>query len=533
MDSQNNSEKNSERYDRQVRLWGEAGQQALQNTNLCALSSGAVITETLKNVVLPGIGSVTIVDDKKVKQEDLGNNFFVTVSDLGKSRAEITTKLLQELNDNVRCRYLEEDPVTLISSHLSYFDDFSFVVASGIPKRELLLLDKYLYLKGIPLIVVNTCGFLGSMRVVKKSHVVYDPRPDFGVVNLGFWRDIPDLEEMSGNLNLEEMNDIDHSHVPYPVLLLLARKVYAKEEGNPPKERKDLVKIKEILAKMQRKSDEANFVEATKQVAQILPPSSLPFTTSLLFEEVEKQLGLNATDFWVVVRALKHFCYDNPNNTIGTPYLPVTGVLPDIHSDTTSYIALQTLMRDQSQKDAAVVMSFVNDILSSCGRVPGSISMEYIVSICKHAHEIRHISFSPLQEEEENVDKLGEVFGELWEEEEILNFGNYVLLRASQDFYLKHNHYPGQNLNGPESDHASFKGDIQTILQSFSQSNLISDDQIKELCRYGNAQLHTVASVIGGITAQEIVKLVSGLFLPIHSTFVYNGMKGTTSSFPF
>ena len=32
---------------------------------------------------------------------------------------------------------------------------------------------------------------------------------------------------------------------------------------------------------------------------------------------------------------------------LGTPYLPVTGILPDIHSDSPSYISLQTIMRDQ------------------------------------------------------------------------------------------------------------------------------------------------------------------------------------------
>ena len=35
-------------------------------------------TETLKNLVLPGVGSFTIVDDANVSLSDLGNDFFVT-----------------------------------------------------------------------------------------------------------------------------------------------------------------------------------------------------------------------------------------------------------------------------------------------------------------------------------------------------------------------------------------------------------------------------------------------------------------------
>ncbi len=35
------------------------------------------------------VGGVTIVDDAKVSEPDLGNNFFVDETHLGKSRAEV------------------------------------------------------------------------------------------------------------------------------------------------------------------------------------------------------------------------------------------------------------------------------------------------------------------------------------------------------------------------------------------------------------------------------------------------------------
>ena len=45
--------------------------------------------ETLKNLVLPGVGFVAIVDDRFVNQRDLGNNFFVSNNDLGQKIAEV------------------------------------------------------------------------------------------------------------------------------------------------------------------------------------------------------------------------------------------------------------------------------------------------------------------------------------------------------------------------------------------------------------------------------------------------------------
>lgn len=63
--------------------------------------SGVVGVETLKNLVLPGIGGFTIVDSAPVTEADLGVNFFVEEESLGKSRAGETCRLLRELNPDV------------------------------------------------------------------------------------------------------------------------------------------------------------------------------------------------------------------------------------------------------------------------------------------------------------------------------------------------------------------------------------------------------------------------------------------------
>jgi len=55
----------------------------------------------LKEVVL-GIGQFTILDPEFVKEEDLGVNFFLDPSSLGKSRAEESVKFLCELNVDVK-----------------------------------------------------------------------------------------------------------------------------------------------------------------------------------------------------------------------------------------------------------------------------------------------------------------------------------------------------------------------------------------------------------------------------------------------
>lgn len=94
------------KYDRQLRLWAASGQQALEDAHVLLLSSpgGSFVAgvETLKNLVLPGVGNFTIVDGCKVDEEDLGVNFFLDEDSIHRSRAEETCKFLKELNPEVK-----------------------------------------------------------------------------------------------------------------------------------------------------------------------------------------------------------------------------------------------------------------------------------------------------------------------------------------------------------------------------------------------------------------------------------------------
>ena len=85
-------------------LISSRSQKALMESRLCVLGSTAIGTETLKNLVLPGCGSITIVDDATITQADLGNNFFVTESDVGSSRAEVSHHAkLQQTHGGTHC----------------------------------------------------------------------------------------------------------------------------------------------------------------------------------------------------------------------------------------------------------------------------------------------------------------------------------------------------------------------------------------------------------------------------------------------
>lgn len=43
-------------------------------------------------------------------------------------------------------------------------------------------------------------------------------------------------------------------------------------------------------------------------------------------------------------------------------------------------------------------------------------------------------------------------------------------------------------------------------------------------CRYNASELHAVAAVMGGIAAQEAVKIITQQYVPINGTLVFNGI---------
>jgi amyloid beta precursor protein binding protein 1 len=98
------------KYDRQLRLWGANGQEALENSHVLLINGGCGVVgaETLKNLILPSVGQFTVYDTVKVEEADLGVNFFLEVDGLGQPRAKVLAELLGELNPDVKGHWNDE-----------------------------------------------------------------------------------------------------------------------------------------------------------------------------------------------------------------------------------------------------------------------------------------------------------------------------------------------------------------------------------------------------------------------------------------
>lgn len=128
-------------YDRQIRLWGIDAQNRMRGSKNLIINLGGLSAEVVKNIVLAGVGSITIVDSKKVQPKDLSANFFLReTDDIGKKRAEAALPWIQKLNSRVEIR-LETEIHEIKSLDEIFISQFNTVLATGVEFDDLCYLD--------------------------------------------------------------------------------------------------------------------------------------------------------------------------------------------------------------------------------------------------------------------------------------------------------------------------------------------------------------------------------------------------------
>ena len=86
-------------YSRQVAAYGANSMNKLTKLKILIYRIGGLGIEIAKNIILAGPKKVSIYDDKKIKIEDLGCNFYITEEDIGKRKDEVCLSKLKELNN--------------------------------------------------------------------------------------------------------------------------------------------------------------------------------------------------------------------------------------------------------------------------------------------------------------------------------------------------------------------------------------------------------------------------------------------------
>lgn len=538
----------TKKYDRQLRLWGDEGQQLIESANVCVVGAGATGSEILKNIVLPGTGSFTLVDDRIVSGEDVSCNFFLDEESIGQNRAKVVCKYLQELNQDVRGGFVEDSLTQLLNSSPQFFQSFSVVIVTDFRQQEhLIQLADMLFEANIPLIVAKINGMFAYVRLQVKEHVIVESKPDSVLEDLRLDAPPADLISFCDQQDLQTMDRKDLSHTPFLVLVYKYLNEWRKQgsrDGNAmpvsyaeKNQLKSLIKSGESHFRQKFSQDEdrdldlMNFDEAVRAVNTILMPSTrIPSETRdvLSMQPIDDKKNKK---FWKLVRALDLYVKDRG-------CIPLRGSIPDMTSDSQRYIQLQRIYSAQAKTD---IEHFSNILTAESDGI--DFTDNEISTFCKNAHCLRVVRTSRLSEEfmtrgeEESVTitKLRQMVlsDDIANDRESF-LSPYLMFRAMDEFYSKYKRLPGQYNDQLDDDIVHFKSCLKQLLSLIGVNSSASrEDVMQAFVSFGGSEIHTIAAFIGGVVGHEIIKLTTSQFVPLNHTMIYNAIVSLTQTLQF
>ncbi|KRY85649.1 Nedd8-activating enzyme E1 regulatory subunit [Trichinella pseudospiralis] len=515
------------RYDRQLRLWGDHGQNKLELANVCLLNATTTGCEILKSLILPGIGSFTIFDGDVVHLDEGSNNYFLNATSPGEYKAKLACESLnQELNPDVIGRYVAECPKRIFATNRAAFDEFSLVIGTALSEKFALELSDRLWYYGVPLIVCKTNGLVGMIRLVVKEHCIFQSHEEYSSPDLMLDYTIPELKEYVESIDFSSITLAEMKHMPSLIWVIKALQFWRFQIGDPNAFPTSFIENTVVRAMfehflMKICPDESIFERiftATKRAMELyLHQYKMPFHVSQVLQDPSAQhVNHESGMFWILSHALKQFV-DNE----GAGRLPLSGVLPDMESDTNRFVKLQAIFAQQAEKDASIVHGYVEKTIESLEmshrqRYLRLIPFEKSKQFCQNASFIRVIRGQ--------VAQVNMMRRELYASDRHFNW--YLLLRAVDRFHAENDRYPGSGTTQQQFDwdKSELGKIVDSILTMYDLPKLIKPDLIDEICRYGGEEMHCTAAVIAGLAAQEAVKLLTGQYVPMVNTFIYDGL---------
>ncbi|KAJ5195824.1 hypothetical protein N7449_006303 [Penicillium cf. viridicatum] len=541
------------KYDRQLRLWAATGQQALEDSHVLLVNSdgplgqyntgvtGVAGVETLKNLVLPGIGGFTIVDPAIVTESDLGVNFFLEEESLGKSRAEETCRLLKELNPDVEGNYsLKRVEELLIDP--DFLPQHKLVIISGPMRRSTLVpLIQEAKQLGIPVLYLHSVGFLSTFSVqLPAEFPIVETHPDpESTQDLRLLNPWPGLVTAAANLdNLDTLDDHQHGHVPYILLLLHFLEQWKQShEGNAPSNYKEKTEFREFVRSQTRTSNpeggEENFDEAVAAVLKTISPFSLRSSIREIFEMDQcQQLSASSQDFWVIASAIKTFYASHS-------VLPLPGSLPDMKAQSADYVSLQNIYKAKARQDVEEVTATVRQLESQLRRQTPAIPDRDIEVFCKNAAHIKVVLGRDIPQIsiDSDASTLKTIRNELNVPDSLI-----PIFIATQilDSVVDEIQSSSREQDRSVDDDGLWNSHTERILALLTAADGSAVCQearaqisraIKELRRAEGGELHNISSLTGGLVAQEALKVITRQYGPLDNTCVFDGARSKSEMY--
>ena len=145
-------------FSRQIYAIGMDAMKKLKASSVLISGMGGLGAEIAKDLILTGIDNITLLDDKVVEMADVGVNFCVSESDIGKNRAVASHPKLVELNPLLSVSVSTEPLTPKIVSNFK-----CVVITDPRPQSELFEISDFCHAHNIALLICETRGLFGCM----------------------------------------------------------------------------------------------------------------------------------------------------------------------------------------------------------------------------------------------------------------------------------------------------------------------------------------------------------------------------------
>ncbi|CDO73930.1 hypothetical protein BN946_scf185016.g87 [Trametes cinnabarina] len=490
------------RYDRQLRIWAASGQAALEASRVLVLSSSATATSILKNLVLPGIGHFSILDDTLASPADAGNNFFLNAREsIGKPRAQEAVPLLRELNESVQGEAVLKNVREILGTEQGkdWLTGFSIVIAHNLDKPTLEELSALLWSSpdGPPLVAVRSAGFLSEFHIQYHEHC--DSAPSLRIT-----RPFPALLEWARGLDLQNMDPTTHGHIPFVVILVkLVDEWRQSHDGNLPKTAEEKREFKSNILALKIKPDEENFDEAEAQAWRVWSEPAVPSDVQSLFSLPPLPSASSAPvpsrhrTFHALLDTLATFTQD----PAGPGTLPLSATLPDMKSDTESYVRLQNLYRQWAELEKD---KFKELFKAKHPELATSADPEEVDTFVKNAHHLRVLR--------------GKQWGTL-DQDRAAVANSLTMAPRETATHLGLSALTNLLSRDPDASRITedaLRAEVVSIVGDGVELPEELDAALGEIARAPTADLPNMAAFLGGLVAQEAIKMITEQYVPLN-----------------
>ncbi|KAL1476494.1 hypothetical protein MTO96_018482 [Rhipicephalus appendiculatus] len=144
-------------YSRQLYVLGRDAMVRMAQSDVLISGMGGLGVEIAKNVILAGVRSVTIHDDKACAGVDLSSQYFLSEANVDENRASACEASLAQLNKYVQVK-AHTEPLTM-----DFLKKFTVVVLTETPLEVQQSMATFTHENNIPLIVADTKGLAGQI----------------------------------------------------------------------------------------------------------------------------------------------------------------------------------------------------------------------------------------------------------------------------------------------------------------------------------------------------------------------------------